>query len=204
MLRLLSLFRRAWWGTLSNALWMSKKTHITCCFLSKNWCQWWTATMSGTMVERPFLKPNWESERTEFDSKCSSKSWWRCFSRHLLRIDSREIGRNGCTLWQEDSFGIGTTWESFQSDGIWPFLMERLKREDTDGAMSSEKLQSIQEVTPSGPVAEWGLMLLKRTSASWSVQSYLLRASSREASLEPGVWETVDGTNVELKEAEKN
>lgn len=41
-----------------------------------------------------------------------------------------------------------------------------IKREDIDGAMSSEKLRSIQEVTPSGPVAECGLIFLKSASAS--------------------------------------
>ena len=85
--------------------------------------------------------------------------------------DSSDIGRNDRTSWHgEVSLGIGTTLDSFHSDGNLPALMERLKREETDGEIASEKVRSIQAVIPSGPVAVPHFTFLSRASVSGIVQ----------------------------------
>ena len=173
MLRL--LFNNAWCGTLLKAFFMSINTHNTQCFLSRDCCQSWTKVRRGIIVERPLLKPNWWSERTEFCSKCSRSRWNGCFSRHLLMIDSNDIGRKERTSWHSEvSLGIGITSDSFQSDGNLPVLMERLKREDMDGEIASEKVCSIQAVIPSGPVAVPHFTFL----SSASLESYNHRKTS--------------------------
>ena len=81
--------------------------------------------------------------------------------------------------------------------------MERLKKEDMDGETDSEKVRSIQAVIPSSPVAVPHFTFLSSASVSGIVQSQENKSSSREDSLGIGEDFTVDGTNVELKQAEK-
>ena len=68
-------------------------------------------------------------------------------------------------------FGIATIWLNFQSAGSLPDSIERLNRDDTEGATDLEKVCSIHADIPSGPVEEWDLIPLIRSSASPGVQS---------------------------------
>ena len=77
-----------------------------------------------------------------------------CRSRTLLVTDSNEMGLKNLTSFFELSFGIGTMLDIFQSVGILPNSMDKLKSEVTEGAISSAKVFNIHEEMPSGPVAE--------------------------------------------------
>ena len=74
--------------------------------------------------------------------------------------------------------------------------------EDMDGEIASEKVRSIQALIPSSPVAVPHFTFLSRDSVSGIIQSQQDKASSREDSLGIGKDFTLDGTNVELKQAE--
>ena len=82
--------------------------------------------------------PNWSSARILFLEINSEISWWKCLSRTLLIISSREIGLYDWTLFFFVSpFGIGTTFESFQSAGTLPVLINKLNSDVMEGAISS-------------------------------------------------------------------
>ena len=57
------------------------------------------------------------------------------------------------------SFGIGTTFESFQSAGTLPVLIDKLNSDVTVGAISSANNLSIHAVMPSGPADNGALYI---------------------------------------------
>ena len=71
---------------------MSKNTQATLFLLSSALCQSWIDRRRGVVVQRPGRNPNWSSARILFLEINSEISWWKCLSRTLLIIGSREIG----------------------------------------------------------------------------------------------------------------
>ena len=138
--------------------------------LSSALCQSCIDGRRGVVVQWPGLNPNWSSARILFLKINSEISWWKCLSRTLLIIGSREMGlKDWTSFFFLSPFRIGTTFESFQSAGILPVLIDKLNSDVTEGAISSVNDLSIHALIPSGPADEWGFICLR--SQGWKQQS---------------------------------
>ena len=83
--------------------------------------------MRAVVVERLGRKANCRGERRLWERLNCRRMVWMCFSRSLLMIDRREMGRKLLGELEGEVLGIGTTEEIFQSRGTRLRVSERLK-----------------------------------------------------------------------------
>ena len=98
---------------------------------------------------------------------------WKCFSKILLRIGSKDFGLNSLGLFAPCLLGIGTTLELFHAVGGRPSWIERLKSLVMEGAITAAVSLNIQADMPSFPLALSMLSDCNKTTTSSSVHRML-------------------------------